>query len=507
LEEYETIFQASPIMFWYKDAENRLLRLNAAAAALDRVRPEDVEGKSTWDMHPKDQADAYYADDLEVIRSGRPKLGILEQHTAVGSGELRWLEVGKAPVRRSDGSISGVVAFAVDVTQRVQLETQLRHAQKMETVGRLAGGVAHDFNNVLAGIVGSAELIKLAGDDPNVTELADRILEASSRAAELVRGLLTFARKSPSRPTDLDLHDLVASVVQLTSAVLDRRTRIEQALEAPLRHVVGDAALIQSALLNLVFNARDALSVGGIIRVATRNVELTPDTPLSHLKPQVGGAFVEVCVSDTGHGMPPEVLGHLFEPFFTTKPAGEGTGLGLSAVYGTVRQHGGGLHVTSEVGQGSSFSVYLPLATGPASVAPSRTPADARGTECILFADDDALVRTAARDTLSALGYDVLLAADGDEAVEMHRKHAGRVRAIVLDVMMPKLGGPDAFRLIHAAEPELPVILVTGYAFEADRSELLAAGVFHILDKPYEAVQLGELIRRALDERRVTARK
>jgi len=431
LAEYRVIFDSTPVMFWYKDTENRLLQINRAAAEFEGVEQSEVVGKSCWDLYPKDQADAFFADDLEVIRSGRPKLDFIEAHTTVGTGKLMWVSVGKVPTRDASGRINGVIAFAIDITKRRQAEEQLRQAQKLESVGRLAGGIAHDFNNLLGGIIGYAELINtLPQSDPAVRGYADRILEAGQRASELTSQLLAFSRKSEATTLAVDLHEIARSVVGIVGRTVDPRIEIALELRSTMPVIQGDAPQLQSALLNLAVNACDAMPNGGKLVIGTRDRRLREETTFSHSR-LATGQYVELAVADTGNGIPPEVLTHLFEPFFTTKDVGKGTGLGLATVYGTARAHDGGIDVSSGA-DGTEIRLFLP-ATGETEVdLPSADDGATPGAGRILLVDDDEFIRDSGRSILRQLGYKVLLAADGKEAVEIYSRLGSSIDLVIL---------------------------------------------------------------------------
>jgi len=508
LEEYEAVFDAMPVMIWHKDTNNRTLRVNKGAAEFDGVKPSDVAGRSAWDMYPKERADQYYQDDLEVIRTGRPKLGIIERHVGPGTGVESWVETGKVPVRDRHGDVIGVIAFAIDITERKRAEERLQHAQKMESIGRLAGGIAHDFNNLLVGIRGFAEFLARKVVDPKLVGYAGQIVDAANRAAELTRRLLAFSRKGRTVVAPVDVHASIRAVMAIAERTFDRRIALESRLDAPAHIVLGDAHHLESVLMNLAVNARDAMPEGGRLSFESRLTDVDDRTALSHVRPPEPGRYLEVAVRDTGSGMTRETQARICEPFFTTKPPGEGTGLGLAAVYGILREHKGGLHVESESGRGTTMRFLLPLAPAGTAIAvapkaPSAlhvpTPAAvaaAPPAPRILVVDDEPAVRALAREALREAGYDVVLAVDGVEGVETFRRAGGRFDLVLLDVVMPRMGGGDAFRALQAIDPCVCVLMTSGYAFEAIERGLLEAGAKGFLPKPYTTA---DLVRRVGD--------
>ena len=371
-------------------------------------------------------------------------------------------------------------------------ERNLLQAQKMETVGRLAGGVAHDFNNQLTAILSSSEHLveTLGGDDVAVV---GRIRDAALRSARLVRQLLAFARKEPSRRVPVDLHRTVDEVVALLSHSVDKRIQLHTRLEAEPSLVRGDPDRLHTALLNLALNARDAIPGGGAITFATRRVELDA-TACAALPFDVSpGPHLELRVIDTGVGLSEAARAHLFEPFFTTKGAGTGSGLGLAEVYGTVQAHQGAITVESAANRGTAFAVLLPAAEGDRPEAdrelpPGRPPS--RRPLRVLIADDERNVRFSLGLLLRTGGHEVIECANGEEAVRAHQADAARIDVVILDMVMPDMSGKEVLAKIREVAPAVPVIVSSGFSAG---SELEGAGrgsaVFH-LAKPYTAEQL-----------------
>jgi signal transduction histidine kinase/CheY-like chemotaxis protein len=380
---------------------------------------------------------------------------------------------------------------------------QLRHAQKMEAIGQLAGGIAHDFNNLLTGILGQASV--LAEESPPGSEAraaAETITATARRAAELTRRLLGFARRDSLRRVPLDAHAVIAEATVLLGRTLDARLRLVTHLDAPRATVVGDAAQLQQALLNLAFNARDAMPEGGELRIETAVVE--PDAGWLERHPGTrAGPHLTLAVSDTGKGIRPELHARVFEPFFTTKAAGHGTGLGLALVYGIARAHGGAVELESPPGRGARFVVSLPLA--PPGIEPGdkgqpRAP-PRRGGGWVLVIDDDEAPRDAAVSILRARGYQPMAAASAEEGLAWFRGHAAEVRAVLLDVVMPGMDGLACREALLGIAPGARVVFMSGYAGDGRAQALAARGDAGFLAKPFDPAQLVEAIEAASSPR------
>jgi two-component system cell cycle sensor histidine kinase/response regulator CckA len=401
----------------------------------------------------------------------------------------------------SDGDPETFEMIAEDVTELRALERQLRQSQKFEAIGQLAGGVAHDFTNVVGAILGWAEMgLEHSRDNPAMTERFERIREQADRAAALTRELLAFARRQVLQPRPVDLNSVATSLQSLLDKVIDKSIEVKFRT-APLDPVKADPTQLEQVLMNLCINARDAMPQGGRLVIETEMVEL--DEPYCRFYPYVTpGRYAVLSVSDTGSGMDPETRDRIFEPFFTTKERGKGTGMGLATVYGIVKQHGGFVHVYTEPSHGSLFRVYLPAIDGGVSqdmktksTVASR--AEMRGAETILLAEDHESIREMARQTLVSLGYRVLSAADGAEALRL-AEHAQPALAI-LDVIMPKMGGSAAAGKLSQLYPGVRVVFTSGYSSESEMVPEGTAGRY--LQKPYSPTTLARLVREILDEK------
>lgn len=386
--------------------------------------------------------------------------------------------------------------------ERKRLELEVQRLQKFEAIGRLAGGIAHDFNNVLGVILGWAEMgCDQAPSGSIFRKSFETIREQAQRAAGLTSQLLAFARRQVLQPHNVSLNDLISKTAGLLQGLIGEQIEFKLSLTTEPTVVRVDPTQIEQVLMNLCLNARDAMPEGGRLVVETESVEADEEFCRVHsdAKP---GRYVLLAVSDTGKGMDAAMLDRIFEPFFTTKEPGKGTGLGLATVYGIVKQHGGLVNVYTELERGTIFRVYLPETSGvPETLDRAENVKASRGTETILVAEDHEALRALAQEALTYQGYRVLLARDGREAVRVFEAHSKEVSLVLLDVVMPGLGGPDAYSQMSSINPKLPVIFTTGYGEESAslRARLEKGAAF--LQKPYLARTLSQTVRTMLDSK------
>ncbi len=415
-------------------------------------------------------------------------------------GTTFWNAMSIDPARDERGELAYFVGVQSDITERRELEAQLRQSQKMEAMGRLAGGVAHDFNNLLTIICGHSELLLSAsGVSAAVTDSALEISKAGDRAAALTRQLLGFSRKSLLQPKLLDLNAVVSDTAAMLSRLMGSDIDFSTVLDPLLSPVKVDPSHLDQVLMNLAVNARDAMPSGGKLILETSNVLLSDDYAATHLDCK-SGHHVLLSISDTGSGIKPELMPKIFEPFFTTKSVGKGTGLGLAVVHGIVQQSGGCIHVYSEFGRGTTFKVYLPAAADSiVGIQHLHEPSSVAGSETILLVEDEAGVRGLALASLVDQGYTVLAATDGTDALRIARAHCGPLDLILSDVVMPNLGGPELVSLLKEIVPQARVLFMSGYADSAVvRSGLLDASVDFIA-KPFTPMTLARRVREVLD--------
>ena len=449
--------------------------------------------------------DAIHADDRERVRRAALTQQAdgdydIQYRVVRPNGEVRWVHDRAFPVRDASGQVLRVVGVAEDITERRSLELQVRQTQKMESVGQLAAGIAHDFNNLLTVIVSSADLLREGPTVvPSAGELIDDILEAARRGASLTRQLLAFTRQEMVEPRVVDLPLLVSDSEKLLRRLLGEHVRLvfTHAPAVPAVHV--DPGQWSQVLLNLAVNARDAMPDGGVLEISTHREVVDEDIARAHpgLKPGVWAALV---VRDTGAGMAPEVRARIFEPFFTTKGRGKGTGLGLSVVYGVVQQSRGHIEVDSAPGKGTTFTLRLPAASPVVAAKEVSLLPPAWGNERLMVVEDEESLRRVVSRVLSARGYLVTTAADGDEALRLCETLPAPPELLITDVVMPNVDGATLAARMRARYPSLKVLYTSGYVDESvTRRGLLERGA-SFLQKPYTPAVLLVRVRELLDD-------
>jgi two-component system cell cycle sensor histidine kinase/response regulator CckA len=496
----ETISDAVIVM----DVEQRVTDWNPAATRIFGYTKEEMLGRPLRLLNAPENAE-------EIDRQVREAF----------ARDGRW--VGEIPFVRKDGSRGvadvivavqydahgrpqSTISVSRDVTDRRRLEAQLQQAQKMEAVGRLAGGIAHDFNNMLTAVKAYTEFLleDLDAVDPRRTDVQE-IAKSADRAASLTRQLLAFSRKQVLQPRPLDLNHVVEGMGKMLRRLIGEDVQVLTRLDPDVRLVEADPSQLEQVIMNLAVNARDAMPDGGTLTIETQNVALDRVDAAWGIQP---GFYAQLAITDTGIGMDVAVRAQIFEPFFTTKPVGQGTGLGLSTVYGIVKQSGGHITVYSEPGVGTTFKVYLPHVAPPES-EPARGPAPERfprGSETIVLVDDDEGARAVSRRILQRAGYTVLSAADAVEAMRLVGEAGGRVDLVITDVVMPGLGGRDLVSHLRETFPELRVLFVSGYTEEGVRKHGVLDADSAFLEKPFTAERLAQTVRELLDSPRGSAR-
>lgn len=490
------------------DAAGNILRINPVAAELLRTDEELVGTPLAAAYRP---ALAPTGSDLEVQHPEvhDPLSLVRETLTPQRSPLLllptpdgKTLEISEtvSPILDPSGQLQGVVIVFSDISVQRRFEAQLRHSQKMESIGQLAGGIAHDFNNMLSGIISAADLLCLKTTEPGNRQLASIILHSAQRAAELTAKLLSFSRRAHWQNRPLDVHGAVSDVVGILRRSVARDITLTVDLHAEESWVLGDPTEFENTILNLAINARDAMKAGGgVLRVRTINTQLDAEDCARSPFSLVPGRYLQLTVEDTGTGIAPDVLPKIFEPFFTTKPVGEGTGLGLSAVYGMVNAHRGSVHVASALGEGTVFTLLFPVHSAVArsfSLDQQELP---RGDgKSILVVDDEEMVRTMAGILLEQLGYQVHMAVDGQHAVELYSSLGKAIDCVLLDVIMPRKNGHETFLELKTINPEVRVVMSSGFTQEAVLEKLTQQGARGFLKKPYRRAELAAALAQAL---------
>lgn len=501
-ERFRTIFDGSPIGIAIAGMDGVVLAMNGAYRRILELGPEDSINGQIFDelTHPDDKgADALRYQ--ELVNSVRAH-DRLEKRYLLPSKKVVWTDLNLFLLRDREGEARYVIGMANDITERRMLEEQLRQAQRMETIGTLAGGVAHDFNNLLTVIKGYCNLMMdgLEGQDLLRAQM-EHIDRATEQAASLTRQLLAFSRRQVLQPKVFNVNELVKNADKMLRRLIGENIEIVTVTSSSLGAVKADPGQIESVIMNLAVNARDAMPNGGTLTLETANIELDATYAQQHFgaKP---GRYVMLAVSDTGMGMDKATLLHIFEPFFTTKEVGKGTGLGLSTVYGIVKQSEGYIWAYSEPGKGATFKTYLPRVDEPVEIvdiAPKATVATT-GSETILLAEDDPQVRELTREVLEASGYRVLATDKSLDVPALCRAHAGTIHLLVTDVVMPGLSGSELAATIVAERPGIKVLYMSGYTDNAVLHHGIPGEEAFFLQKPFTPSRLTALVREILDQ-------
>jgi PAS domain S-box-containing protein len=494
------LMEKMPAVLWTTDTELRFTSSVGAGLAPLKLRANEMVGQSLFEY--------FHTEDPEFVAIAAHQKAIAGE---VVTYELEWqkrvFESHVQPLHNPEGELLGVIGVALDITDRRHLADQLRQSQKMQAVGELAGGISHDFNNLLMVVKGHGEMLldRLAEASP-LRQNVEQIQKAADRAAALTRQLLAFSRKQVLQPRVLELNEVVNGMIQMFARVIGENIELRFLPAAGLSRVKADPAQMEQVLLNLVVNARDAMPDGGRLTIETSSIEIDSSYAADHAG-MGPGHYAMLVVSDTGCGMDTGTQSRIFEPFFTTKAQGKGTGLGLATVYGVVKQSGGFIWVYSEVGRGTTFKIYLPEVTADVDkraadkVAGGLQP----GHETILFVEDEDSVRVLVRGYLEAAGYRVLEAEDGVHALELTAKHTGPIHMLITDVVMPRMSGRELATRLAAKQPDMKVLYISGYTDDSIfRDGVLEGGMF-FLQKPFNLRALAQKIREVLEGQAVSS--
>ncbi|MBD3420511.1 MAG: PAS domain S-box protein [Chitinivibrionales bacterium] len=496
--KFRNYIKFAPDGIFVSDETSRYLDVNEAACRLTGYSREELLSMQIENLVAPGELSPFKKHFRQLGEQGR------------ASGEFTYI--------RKDGSAGTWVvdavkldekrflAFTKDVTEHRRVEEQLRQSDKMQAIGQLAGGIAHDFNNQLAGILGFGELLREEVDKNELlTRYADNILLGVKRAADLTAQLLAFSRKGKYLSVSVDMHRIVFEVVNLLKHSIDKSITIRQQLNANPPMVLGDPTQLQSAVLNLALNARDAMPAGGEMRFDTDIVELD-DRWCAKQQQQVDpGQYLCMCVGDTGCGMDEGLVQRIFEPFFTTKEQGKGTGMGLAAVYGTIRNHKGAIDVTSAPQSGSTFRIYLPILNfdeAESGVSIIKAEPVEKGSATILLVEDEEMVRDVAGNMLESLGYTVLICDNGEDAIELYRKRHASVDLVLLDMIMPRMGGKQTFVEMKKINPDIIAVIASGYSIDSEARTILDVGARGFIQKPFRKAELSQVVGEALAKNR-----
>jgi len=499
---YRNLVETSPDGIVVTDLTGTILMVNEQAAVMVGAgRPEDLVGRTAFEfMGPEDRPRAL----ADIERTRISKITRNAEYDCLRlDGTIFPVEINASLVNSAAGQPTGLILVIRNTTERKEaekvrqkLEAQLHQAQKLEAIGLLAGGIAHDLNNLLTVIISNSETLQTTlADQPLSAELAEQSLNSGQRASDLIRKLTTFARKGQLQKVPVNLHQLIGEVGQMLERTLDKQISVKQDFHAEAATALGDPSQLRSAILNLALNARDAMPHGGKLTFATANVSLDPESCRRLGDALAPGDYLQISVADTGVGMSEETQTHAFEPFYTTKETGKGTGLGLASVYGCIQSCQGAIQLQSQLGQGTTFTIFLPLAeTKAVEIGPRPAPrSEARGGQ-ILVVDDEELVLKSVSRILKSLGYQVATFHDGATAVQYYRSHPQKIDLVILDMMMPKPNGKEIFLQLKQIDPQVKGLLFTGYSVDRDAREMFAQGLVGVVSKPFSREELAQAV-------------
>ncbi len=500
-QKYRTIIDTIADGYHETDIKGRMTLFNQSLCEILGYSREEMKGMDYRAFMDEPNAQKVYEAYHEVYLTGKANPGFHYEIIRKDKTK-RHCVVSVALIKDSSGQPTGFRGIFRDVTERLQLEDQLRQAAKMEAIGQLAGGVAHDFNNILTAIIGYSDVLiqRMGKNSPN-REKVHQINRAAMRAANLTRQLLAFSRKQILDLRPLNVNEVLSNFEKMLKPLIGEDIDLMTVLDPNLAKTMGDPGQIEQILLNLAINARDAMPVGGQLTIETRNVVLDDEYARAHPEVRVG-PYIMLAVSDTGDGMDNYVLSRAFEPFFTTKGKDRGTGLGLATVYGIVKQHQGHITAYSEIGRGTTFKVYLPVIESTSDQESKITSAQAQfvGTETVLIVEDEEIVRDLTSEVLQTLGYKVLQAGNPEEAARVSKLHGGPIHLMLSDVVLPQMDGKRLYKLLSPLFPGMKVLFVSGYAENAIVHHGVLDPEVNFLQKPFTVEALTKTVRKILDE-------
>jgi len=468
-------------VIWAVDSNLRFTLSRGKGLAALGLKPDQVVGMTVY----------------ELYKTTDPEFPPIAQHRRALAGEI--VEVQSVrdgvtlssifrPIKNDIGEITGVLGLALDITERKRLEEQLHQSEKMQAIGELAGGVAHDFNNQLSVILSSAEFIKGEIEENSTSALLiNNIITGAERSADLTKKLLAFARKGKYVTTTVDIEKIIFEVVSMLKHSVDKKIKISQYLNADPSTVSGDLSQLQNAVLNITLNSRDAMPKGGELNISTDLVSIGKryiEKKNLEIKP---GEYLKVSITDNGIGMDPKTLKRIYEPFFTTKETGKGTGMGLASVFGTIKNHHGAIEVESKQGSGTTTVIFLPSVTTPAVKLDNNITIPTKAEGQILIVDDEELIVEPLQLLLTKKGYKAIACENGIEAVKIYKESWKKIDMVLLDVVMPEMDGQETFQAMKEINPDVKVLLLSGFSIEGKAKEIIKDGALGFLQKPVNA--------------------
>jgi PAS domain S-box-containing protein len=496
--KYRTLLEHLPQKIFYKDRNSVYISCNKNYANDLRINLDEIIGKTDYEFFPKELVEKYRADDKRLMNLDRTEE---MEEKYVLDGKEYFVHTIKTPIKDDKGNTIGVMGIFRDITEHKKLEDQLRHAQKMEAIGTLAGGIAHDFNNILNVIMGFGSIVMdMLGDDHVAKGHMKEVIVAAERAVHLTKRLLLFSRKAVAEFKPVDVNEMIINMEKMLSQIIGEDINFVTDLMGAKAMVMADAGQMEQVLINLATNARDAMPKGGKLTISTEIKEVD-DAYIAVYGYGKTGTYALISVTDTGTGMDAETQEKIFEPFFTTKGVGEGTGLGLAIAYGIIKQHDGYIKVYSKEGKGTTFKILLPVieeAKARGQEIEAAVPAKG-GTETILVAEDDAALRKLAKIVLESSGYTVITAEDGEEAITKYMGNRDKIQLVVLDMIMPKKSGKEAYDEIKKISPDVKALFASGYTMDIITKKELLGEDMEIVVKPIPSKDLLRKVREILD--------